>query len=326
MPVRRLIPLALCLALAAPAPAVAATRVASARVTAGPVLAGKRVYWAEGGGRTALTVRVARPGRQPEVVWTRPRPLAGRQQFVVRIAHSGTKVEVLWRELDTGTACRPATLTRDLALAGRRSVSVTEEDGCAPVTQRFRVLLHAAGSTRTVSLATGAAPVANLTAAGEFVAWQQQGARGAGDPITVYDVANGRVAYTVRDPALTIGHDQLALRRDGRLGAALFDPSASTVGPRYDLSWYDDAHPRGVPLLGLFASGGPIAFAGDRIAFERPLGGGVTELTLTNLAGTTRNVATFHAGRSQLVGFDYDGARVVWAQRKPGGAAQILTR
>src|ERR1700704_77020 len=121
---------AIALALAAPAAADAATPhpVASAPAPAGPVLAGKRVYWAEGGGRTALTVMSARPGRQPEVVWTRPRPLDGRQQFVVRIAHSGSKVEVLWREVDTGTGCRPASLTRDLALAGRRAVTLIEDD------------------------------------------------------------------------------------------------------------------------------------------------------------------------------------------------------
>jgi hypothetical protein len=324
---RHLVPLIAALALTAPAVASATPRpVASAKITAGPVLAGKRVYWAEGSGRTALVVKAATPGQQPEVVWTRRRPRDGRSQFVVRIAHTGSHVEVLWREIDTGTGCRPATLTRDLALSGRRVVSISEEDKCAPVRQTFSVLLRSASGTKTITLSTGKEAVAGLTAAGDFVAWQQQGARGAGDPIVVYDVASGHTAYTVVDPALTIGHDQLSVDRAGRLAAAIVDPSASTVGPRYDLAWYDGTHLQGVPLLGLFASGSPIAFAGGRIAFERPLGGGVTELTLADLAGNTKPVATFHVGTSELVGFDYDGHRTVWAQRKPGHAADIVVR
>jgi hypothetical protein len=314
------------LALAPPVASAATREVATAPVTAGPVLVGHRVFWAEGSGSSALTVKEAEPGHRPKVVWTRSRRTDGRRQFVVRIAHSGSHVEVLWREVTPGSACQAATVTRDLALAGRRQLSLTETDTCAPVTRSYTVELRNPVSGNHATLAQGSAVLTNLTTQGEFAAWQAQGAAGKGDPITVYDVAAGRIAYTVQDPALTIGRDQIAMARDGRLAAAVFDPSASTVGPRYDLDYYDAQHPGGQAILGLFSTGGAIAFADGRIAFVRPLGGGVTELTLTTLTGSTRTLATFRVRRARLESFDYDGTHAVWAQHAPGGSTRIFSR
>lgn len=313
------------LALSLAAPAAAETIVAHAVPRAGPVIAGRVVEWVEGGGTRPLVVRGAAPGASPRVALRIPRPAPDRRRMVTALVAAGTHVQLAYRTVRKGAPCVPHTQIAGIALAGSTLVALEQDLGCAPQTVRaYRVVVRRAHRPALV-LAQGTTRLAHLTAGGRYVAWQQAGDATNGDPVLVYDLLTGRLAYRASDPSLELGHDQLALDATGRLAVSAYDPSASSVGsPRYDLMWWARGGHTAHPLSGLFASDGPIRFHGGRIAFERPTGFGGSELTISDLAGRTVSIARFGPGRSKLLGFDYSGSTVAWAQRGPGPSTLIL--
>jgi hypothetical protein len=181
------------------------------------------------------------------------------------------------------------------------------------------LLLQDLQAGTTVPLAVGSRVVrAPVAIAGRYVAFSELRADNYSFQwVTVFDRLAGREVY--RTANLPLGFPGIDLQPDGTLAVTYVDDTRDRTFGTSRVDWYSIAEPRQHRLPYSLATT-PVSIAGNRILVDRKRPHARTELALLGLGGARQSVARFanggERGPRRAGSFDFDGSRVVFAQRK----------
>jgi hypothetical protein len=307
--------------------AASAAEVRAGDLASGPVLAGSRVVWTDGGVRRALTVRTApvSGGLATTIASRAPNPsgqygrLAASPTVVALELFSGAgDPQLSFRSVFAGGLngpLQPLEKGCKVSFPFPRTIDVSGDDvlyvGCD---EREGILRDMqTGGTRPVPSGTR-----GLRVAGRFAAWVDGSPARRDESIVVYDLGSEKISYTIPAASLPFGLvDDLDLQADGKIAVA-YPSNASAHVPGLDrVGWAaPDAPSLHVSALRA-AQSYKIKFAGDRIAFDRSA---ATEdarirsqVGVSDLAGHVKLFDT--GGDDDTIDdehFDFDGQRVAW--------------
>ena len=288
----------------------------------GPLLAGDAVAWIEddslhvwstrGGDRTVYrgdSLAVTRPFAASPSLLAFERSYPGCPPPPGHVCPEGTDALFgprggPFRALTRPRTCFLPSLGNALALDG--NVAAFVEIDC--MRQRMRVVVRdrRARVLRDAPIAGGCCR--DIAVAGRYVAWSETRA------VVVYDRIANRIAYRARIGPAGIDVDfDFDLQRDGKLAVAFRLTEFARTGPT-TVGWFSRSSPR-LHVLAARGSDTRIGIAGDRIAFERFLGTGRSDLVVADFAG--RAVSVDRLSRPiTLRSFDLDGRRLAWASER----------
>jgi hypothetical protein len=310
---------------AAPA-AVRAADVRAGALGAGPVLAGERVVWTEGGGRGALIVRSAAvTGGGAATIASVPatpfrqsgRLSASDSAVALEVFSGGPASGLYYRSVFAGAPGGPLDpleqgcnasfpYPRTIDVSARRVLFVA----CDGHSMALRDL--ETGVERPLPEGTR-----GLRLAGRFAAWVEGFKDSRGESVVVYDLDAGAVSYTIPATALPRqAVDDLDLQDDGKVVIAYPTPLTGNIFTADRVAWASPQQPRLHPVPLRQAQSYRVKLVGDRIAFDRTLtvdGASIrSEVGISDLSGHTELLGTGGDDDGLDEHFDFDGRRVAW--------------
>lgn len=325
-------------ALFAPASAIAAaTRLyTSSNFLYPPSLADSRLLFGEAlGGGAARVASIPVGGGTPTTLAT-ARPKVGRAGVDVSYDGSATRVFVR-RVVDLGNAS---------LLAGPPNGPLTSLEECdtsrdyefgapGPVADGDLAAWAGAGTgaeckEQRIRIQTGDASrmvdagdfIHAIAVGGRYVAWLRMvrppdPSTPLGTRLVVFDSTTGETAYSAEVPPST----NVEVEPDGTAVISTFAPGGTPAahpcrGGTARFIYFTPEEPVAHDVPGVNSCEGTFRVAAGRLAFVDHLGSERRMLTLTDLTGASRQDVARLDGFPPIPSFDFDGARVTWAQTR----------